>query len=96
MQISEFIINNPVGLHARPAALFVKLANQFTAEISIKNLSGEGEWVNAKSILSLLTAGVAQGHRIAIRTEGCDEVEALEALSRLIRSDFSENNQGGT
>lgn len=92
MQTSEFIITNPVGLHARPAALFVKLANQFSAEISIKNLTAESEWVNAKSILSLLTAGVAQGHRIAIRIVGADETEALAALARLIQSDFVENS----
>jgi phosphotransferase system HPr (HPr) family protein len=94
MLSTEITVTNSVGLHARPAAMFVKLANQFTANISLKNLTAESDWVNAKSILSLLTAGVVQGHSIALRAEGSDEAQALRALVELIESDFAEKVEG--
>ncbi|MCS6906447.1 MAG: HPr family phosphocarrier protein [Anaerolineales bacterium] len=90
MHSAEILVTNSVGLHARPAAMFVKLANRFSASITLKNLTTDSEWINAKSMLSLLTAGVSQGHRIAIRAEGQDETKAVEALIELIRSDFAQ------
>jgi phosphotransferase system HPr (HPr) family protein len=90
MKISHIVVMDPVGLHARPAALFVKLANKFSADISICNLTTAGEWANAKSILSLLTCGVKQGDQIGIEAEGNDEVAAVEALEELVKSNFSE------
>ena len=88
MKTSQITVTDPVGLHARPAALFVKLCNQFNATIRIRNLSDSGEWVNAKSILSLLTAGVKQNDRIEIQADGADEGSAMEKLEALVRSDF--------
>jgi phosphotransferase system HPr (HPr) family protein len=85
----QVTVTDPVGLHARPAALFVKLCNQFTASIRIRNVSDGGGWVNAKSILSLLTAGVKQNDRIEIESDGADEDSALEKLEALVRSDFA-------
>jgi phosphotransferase system HPr (HPr) family protein len=90
---TQVTIMDPVGLHARPAALFVNLANKFSADISICNLSAEGPWVNAKSILSLLTCGVQQGDQIGIKADGSDEILAVEALEKLVRSDFTEDNR---
>jgi phosphotransferase system HPr (HPr) family protein len=89
MKSSQIVVTDPVGLHARPAALFVKLANQFSAEIMICNLSAKGQWLNAKSILSLLASGVQQGDQIGIKAEGVDEQAALAALEELVRSNFS-------
>jgi phosphocarrier protein HPr len=96
MKTTQIVVLNPVGLHARPAALFVKLASAFTSEILICNLSSSGKWVNAKSILGLLTCGVKQGDRIEIKSEGPDEDIAVEALEALVRSDFKEADNGGS
>jgi phosphotransferase system HPr (HPr) family protein len=72
----------------------VKLASAFTSEILICNLSSSGKWVNAKSILGLLTCGVKQGDKIEIKAEGPDEDIAVEALEALVRSDFEEADNG--
>ncbi len=80
-------IRHEVGLHARPAALFVKTANRFKSQIMVEK---DGQEVNAKSILSVLTLGVGQGAVVTIRTEGEDEVEAIEALRELVVSNFGE------
>ena len=96
MKTTQIVVLNPVGLHARPAALFVKLASVFTSEILICNLSSSGKWVNAKSILGLLTCGVKQGDKIEIKAEGPDEDIAVEALEALVRSDFEEADNGGS
>jgi phosphotransferase system HPr (HPr) family protein len=90
MKESRIIVTDPVGLHARPAAMFVKTANEFTADIKICNLTSAGPWVNAKSILSLLTCGVQQGDEIGIQADGPDEVAALETLENLVRINFKD------
>lgn len=80
-------ITNKVGLHARPAALFVQTAAKFASNISVAN----GESVaNAKSILEVLMLGVDQGTEIVIRAEGEDSFVALEALRDLHARDFGE------
>ena len=86
---TQITVLDPVGLHARPAALFVKLANGFTSEIKVCNLSTDGVWVNAKSILSLLTCGIKQGDQIGIQAEGADELSAINALEDLVRMNFN-------
>ena len=80
-------IRNEVGLHARPAALFVQTANQFKSDIKVAH--GERE-ANAKSILTMLTLGVNQGAVITIRAEGEDVDQALAALKALIEDNFGE------
>ncbi len=82
-------VRNEVGLHARPAAIFVQTANKFRARITIRNVTGGGAFVNAKSILHVLTLGVEQGHEVEIRVEGEDEAAAAEALKQLLVSDFA-------
>lgn len=84
----EIVVRNEVGLHARPAAQFVKLANTFAADITVENLNSDGAPANAKSILSVLSAGVSQNHRIRLRAEGADAEEAVGALYALIERDF--------
>ena len=81
-------VNHEVGLHARPAALFVQTARQFDGDIRVTH--GEKE-ANAKSILSVLVLGVdKQGTVITIRAEGEDAEQALAALEALVESNFGE------
>jgi phosphotransferase system HPr (HPr) family protein len=88
MPVREFHINHDVGLHARPAAEFVKLTSSFPCEVMVKNLTEGSDYVNAKSILAVLTLGVSQGHIIQVQAEGEQANETLEALKTLIESDF--------
>jgi phosphocarrier protein HPr len=80
-------VHHQVGLHARPAALFVRTAKQFRSTIVATH--GDRE-ANAKSILSVLTLGAEQRAVITIRAEGDDADQALEALADLIDSNFGE------
>lgn len=82
-------VRNEVGLHARPAAVFVSAAAGFAATIRVRNVTANTDWVDAKSILSVLTLGVEQNHEIEITAEGPDESAAAEALRRLIETDFA-------
>ena len=84
------IIRNEVGLHARPAASFVKTASKFKSNILVENLTKGKPKVNAKSILSLLTCGVVQDDEIRITVEGTDEQEAVAALLALVETNFAE------
>lgn len=81
-------VTHEVGLHARPASEFVKLASSFEAEIKVRNKTRDSEWVDAKSILSVLTLGVEQNHEIELQTKGSDGQRALAAISDLVRADF--------
>lgn len=81
-------VTHEVGLHARPAAVFVKEANAYESKIEVRNASKDSEWVDAKSILGILTLGVEQDHDIEITIEGEDEEEAAASLETLIESDF--------
>ena len=87
MQTTSMIVHNKVGLHARPAALFVKAAMAHQSKITVTKGEKSG---NAKSILGLLALGVQQGNEITISAEGSDEAEALAALQKLVESDFGE------
>lgn len=78
---------NPQGLHARPADLIVRQASQYESKIEIGKL---GEWVDAKSILSLLTLGAAQGTVLGLQVQGPDAEEAIEALKDLFEQGFNE------
>jgi phosphotransferase system HPr (HPr) family protein len=91
VQSNTFIIQNEVGLHARPAALFVQTAAKFKAKIKVKNATRGTPFIDAKSILSVLGLAVAKGHEIEVTAEGEDEQAALETMARLIESDFAES-----
>lgn len=91
MQSNTFIIQNEVGLHARPAALFVQTAAKFKAKIKVKNVTRGTPFIDAKSILSVLGLAVAKGHEIEVTAEGEDEETALETIARLIEGDFTES-----
>ena len=79
----EFAINSELGLHARPAGQFVSLASRFKSEISV--CRGD-EWVDGRSVLSLLSLAAASGSALRIRATGPDAAEAVEALGKLIEN----------
>jgi len=74
-------------MHARAAASFVRIAQQFRAAIYIER---NGQTINGKSILGILTLGCPQGGAITIKTEGSDAQEAMSALGNLIENKFGE------
>lgn len=88
MQKLQIVVRHEVGLHARPASQFVKVASGFQSEIKVRNLTSDSAPVDAKSILSVLTLGVERDHEIALEISGPDEVEALHSLQGLIEADF--------
>ncbi|MEA3328267.1 MAG: HPr family phosphocarrier protein [Candidatus Omnitrophota bacterium] len=83
----KLTIKNKLGLHARPAALFVQLANKFDCEIMIKK--GKQE-VNGKSIMGILMLAAGKGSRIFIRAKGSDARDAVQKLEQLLLSDLPE------
>ena len=89
METAELIVNSEQGLHARPADLFIRIANQFSCDIKVKNLTAGSDFVNAKSILRVLSLGVYNGHVIQIHAEGTDELQAIEGISALVNDNFS-------
>ncbi len=86
----ELTVSHPSGLHARPAAKFVRTAATFPCDINVSNLTTGSAAVNAKSILSVLTLGVNQGHRIQVGASGDSAEAALAALRQLVESNFGE------
>jgi phosphotransferase system HPr (HPr) family protein len=87
-------IVNPQGLHARPADLFVRLANQFESAIGVRK---GNETVDGKSILSILTLAATEGTELEIQANGSDAEAALEALCSLVEHGFArdEESAGG-
>jgi len=88
MPRKDFTITNQLGIHARPAAQFVKIANSFPCDIRVEKDDDE---VDGKSILGLMMLAAGHGSVISITTEGGQEAEALTALGDLIERDFEEN-----
>jgi phosphocarrier protein HPr len=84
------VVRNPQGLHARPADLLVRLASKFESTISI---GADGEAVDCKSILSLLTLGAAQGTALSLTAEGSDAAAALESIGELFEAGFDGTNE---
>lgn len=89
----EVIVRHVAGLHARPAALFVKTASQYPCNIRVARADQPERQVNAKSILSVLGLGIKPGERIIIETRGEQGEAALDALMSLIRSNFGEEEE---
>ena len=83
----EVVINNQVGLHARPATFFIQKANEFKSSIWVEK---EERRVNAKSLLGVLSLGIAKGMTITLIADGQDEAQAIDGLVELINSGFSE------
>ena len=87
MYSKEAVVNNQVGLHARPATFFIQKANEFKSSIWVER---EERKVNAKSLLGVLSLGIIKGTAINLIADGADEKDAVEALVQLISSDFAE------
>ena len=83
----DVIVQNQVGLHARPATFFIQKANEYKSMISIAR---DERKVNAKSLLGVLSLGITKGITVTISAEGDDENEAVEGLVELITSNFAE------
>ena len=91
MTTIQLVVRNPSGLHARPAALFVRTAGKFGSKITIGNpAAGKGP-VDAKSILSVLTLGVSSGTEIEVSAEGDDAEAALAAIREAVESGLGED-----
>src|SRR6266478_2541712 len=84
----EIPIGNRLGLHAQPAAMFVRIASRYRSEIWV---SKEGEEVNGKSIMGLMMLAAGQGSKLRLRCEGPDADEAVEELEALINAKFNED-----
>lgn len=81
------LVKNRLGLHARPAALFVQMANRFKSEIEVRKGRTKA---NGKSIMGIMTLAAGPGSQIHIRAAGSDARKAIGELAKLIRSNFGE------
>jgi multiphosphoryl transfer protein len=90
LAVTEFVISNEHGLHARPAAQFVHTARRFDAEITVRNLSRYGDTVSGRSISALSTLGVVPGDRVEVAASGRQAREVLAAIGALARRNFDE------
>ena len=86
MCAKEVLVQNQVGLHARPATFFIQKANEFKASIWVEK---EERRVNAKSLLGVLSLGIVGGVTIRIIADGSDEQDAVDALVKLVESGFA-------
>jgi phosphocarrier protein HPr len=84
----ELVVQNKLGIHARPAAMFVKTANRFDCEIFVEK---DGEKVNGKSIMGLMMLAAGPGSKITVSVEGKDGHAALEEIEALLKRKFDED-----
>ena len=90
MYSKDVMVQNQVGLYARPATFFIQKANEFRSSIWIEK---EERRVNAKSLLGILSLGIIGGTQIKIIADGADEQAAVNALVELVESGFSEETR---
>ena len=83
----ELVVINKLGIHARPAAMFVRIASRHRCEIWVAK---EGEEINGKSIMGLMMLAAGQGSKLRVRAEGPDASQALQDIEDLIQSRFNE------
>jgi phosphocarrier protein len=83
----EVEVKNKLGIHARPASLFVRLANKFNCNVYVEK---DGEKVNGKSIMGLMMLAAGPGSKIKIHTEGADALKAAKELTDLVERNFDE------
>jgi phosphocarrier protein len=82
-----FVIKNKLGLHARPAALFVREASRFKSSVVVVK---DGLEVNGKSVMGLMLLAAESGAKLTVRADGADEGEALDALQKIFERKFDE------
>ncbi len=85
--IKELTISNKLGIHARPAALFVKTANRFACEIFVEK---DGEKINGKSIMGLMMLAAGPGSKVILHVRGTDATQAIAELEALVQRKFDE------
>ena len=85
----ELVVSNPLGIHARPASVFVQAAAEFESEISVTNLDS-GHVADGKSVMSMLMLSAPKGTRLRVEVSGRDADKAMEILSALIEGGFDE------
>ena len=84
---SEVVIENRNGLHARPAAMFVKISSRYRAEVWVEK---DGERVNGKSIMGLMMLAAGKGSRLTVHAEGPDAEKAVAEIKSLVETRFGE------
>lgn len=84
----ELLVANKLGIHARPAAMFVKTANRFQSEIFVEK---DGEKINGKSIMGLMMLAAGPGSKLTVHAEGNDARQALAELEELVKRKFDED-----
>jgi phosphocarrier protein len=88
LMTKEFLISNKLGIHARPAAMFVKIANRFACDIFVEK---DGERVNGKSIMGLMMLAAGPGSKLTVSAQGADASKALSELEALVKRKFDED-----
>lgn len=88
MVTTTLTIQNEQGFHVRPAQLFVEKAGQYDAIIKLKN--ADGDEADGKSMLELMTLGLAKGAEVTLAADGPDSEQAVRELTELIESKFGE------
>jgi phosphotransferase system HPr (HPr) family protein len=86
--VKRLEIKNKLGLHARAAALLVQTVNKFSAQV---NLSKDGQTIDARSIMGVLTLAAAQGSKIQVEATGEDAERTVKAIERLVENRFNED-----
>jgi phosphocarrier protein HPr len=86
--VKEITITNKLGIHARPAAMFVKTANRFECDIFVEK---DGEKVNGKSIMGLMMLAAGPGSKLTVEAAGDDAAKALAEIEKLINRKFDED-----
>ena len=87
MYVKDVLVQNKAGLHARPATFFIQKANTFKSSVWIEK---DDRKVNAKSLLGVLSLGIAKGMVVTLIADGADENEAVEGLINLVQTGLTD------
>lgn len=90
MATGTVTVKNPSGIHARPASMFVQCAAGFESSVSVRDVTKGGEPKDAKSILMVMSLGIACGDQIEVTAEGADAQAAVDALVELVENGCGE------
>lgn len=83
----ELVVQNKMGIHARPAAMIVRITNKFKADVLVEK---DDEQVNGKSIMGLMMLAAGKGCTVTVSAEGEDAIEAVDQIAALIAAKFDE------
>src|SRR3954465_13864031 len=84
----DFMVSNKLGIHARPAAMFVKTANRFACDVFVEK---DGEKINGKSIMGLMMLAAGPGSKLLLHVRGSDAQHAIAELEALVQRKFDED-----